>query len=52
MNFQYRFSEPLLTNKIYNSKKKREKINFSNLLVEITKRTLNEDKSESNLFFH
>ena len=34
------------------NKKNNEKINFSNLLVEITKRTLNEDKSESNLFFH
>ena len=33
-------------------KKNNEKINFSNLLVEITKRTLNENKSESNLFFH
>ena len=31
--------------------KKDEKINFSNLLVEITKRTLNENKFESNLFF-
>ena len=29
-----------------------ENINFSNLLVEITKRTLNENKFESNLFFH
>ena len=28
-----------------------EKINFSNLLVEITQRTLNENKFESNLFF-
>ena len=28
-----------------------EKINFSNLLVETTKRTLNENKFESNLFF-
>jgi len=28
------------------------KINFSNLLFEITKRTLNENKFESNLFFH
>jgi len=28
-----------------------EKINFSSLLVEITKRTLNENKFESNLFF-
>ena len=33
------------------NKKKNEKINFSNLLVEITKRTLNENKFESNLFF-
>ena len=31
--------------------KNNEKINFSNLLVEITKRTLNENKFESNLFF-
>jgi len=28
-----------------------ENINFSKLLVEITKRTLNENKFESNLFF-
>ena len=28
-----------------------ENINYSNLLVEITKRTLNENKFESNLFF-
>ena len=27
------------------------KVNFSNLLFEITKRTLNENKFESNLFF-
>ena len=33
------------------NKKNSEKINFSNLLVEITKRTLNENKFESNLFF-
>ena len=33
------------------NKKNNEKINFSNLLLEITKRTLNENKSESNLFF-
>jgi len=33
------------------NKKSNEKINFSNLLVEITKRTLNENKLESNLFF-
>ena len=31
--------------------KKNEKINFSNLLVEVTKRILNENKFESNLFF-
>ena len=31
--------------------KTNEKVNFSNLLVEITKRTLNENKFESNLFF-
>ena len=31
--------------------KNNEKINFSNLLFEITKRTLNESKFESNLFF-
>ena len=28
-----------------------EKINFTNLLIEKTKRTLNENKYESNLFF-
>ena len=33
------------------NKKNNEKINFSNLLVEITRRTLNENKFESNLFF-
>ena len=33
------------------SKKNKEKINYSKLLVEITKRTLNENKFESNLFF-
>ena len=33
------------------NKNKTEDINFSNLLVEITKRTLNENKFESNLFF-
>ena len=32
-------------------KKNMEKTNFSNLLFEITKRTLNENKFESNLFF-
>ena len=34
------------------NKRKKEKINFSSLLVEITKRTLNENKFERNLFFH
>ena len=33
------------------NKKNIEAINFSNLLIEITKRTLNEYKFESNLFF-
>ena len=33
------------------NKNNTEKINFSNLLLEITKRTLNENKIESNLFF-
>ena len=33
------------------NKNNTDKINFSNLLVEITKRTLNENKFERNLFF-
>ena len=33
------------------NKKNNEEINFSKLLVEITKRTLNENRFESNLFF-
>ena len=33
------------------NKKDNGKINFSNLLFEITQRTLNENKFESNLFF-
>ena len=33
------------------NKNNADNINFSNLLVEITKRTLNENKFESNLFF-
>ena len=33
------------------NKKNNDNINFSTLLVEITKRTLNENKFESNLFF-
>ena len=32
------------------NKKNIEKFNYSNLLVEVTKRTLNENKFESNLF--
>ena len=45
VNEIYKISELL-------NKKNKEKINFSSLLFEITKRTLNEEKSESNLFFH
>ncbi|WP_288249303.1 hypothetical protein [uncultured Prochlorococcus sp.] len=33
------------------NKNNADNINFSNLLVELTKRTLNENKFESNLFF-
>ena len=33
------------------NKNNADNINFSNLLVEITRRTLNENKFESNLFF-
>jgi len=33
------------------NKKNNEKINFSKLLIEITKRTLNENKFERNLFY-
>jgi len=44
VNEIYRIAELL-------NKRNNEKINFSNLLVEITKRTLNENKFESNLFF-
>ena len=33
------------------NKNNTENINFSNLLIEITKRTLNENEFESNLFF-
>ena len=33
------------------NKQNNGKINFSKLLIEITKRTLNENKFESNLFF-
>ena len=34
------------------NKKNKEEINFSKLLVELAKRTLNENKFERNLFFH
>ena len=44
VNEIYKIAELLNKNKI-------EKTNFSNLLVEITKRTLNENKFERNLFF-
>ena len=43
VNEIYKIAELLIKNN--------EKINFSNLLFEITKRTLNENKFESNLFF-
>ena len=44
VNEIYRISELLNQNN-------NEKINFSNLLFEIAKRTLNENKFENNLFF-
>tara|TARA_B100000161_G_scaffold134047_1_gene95031 strand:- start:32 stop:322 length:291 start_codon:yes stop_codon:yes gene_type:complete len=44
VNEIYKIAELLNKNNI-------EKINFSNLLVEITKRTLNENKFENSLFF-
>ena len=44
VNEIYKISELL-------NKNNTENINFSNLLVEMTKRTLNENKFESNLFF-
>ena len=44
VNEIYRIAELL-------NKKNTEKINFSNLLFEITKRTLNENRFESDLFF-
>ena len=34
------------------NKKSNDKINFSNLLIELTKRALNENRFERNLFFH
>ena len=44
-------------NEIYNiaellNKNHTEKINFSNLLIELAKRALNENRFERNLFFH
>ena len=45
INEIYRVAEQL------NKTSKFEKFSFSNLLVEKTKRTLNENKFESNLFF-
>ena len=44
VNEIYKIAELLNNNKT-------EKINFSNLLIEITKRTLNDNRFESNLFF-
>ena len=44
VNEIYKIAELLKTNNP-------ERVNFSNLLVEITKRSLNENKFESNLFF-
>jgi len=44
VNEIYRIAEIL-------NEKSCEKINFSNLLFEITKRTLNDNKFKSNLFF-
>jgi len=44
VNEIYRIAELL-------NKETNENINFSNLLFEITKRSLNESKFESNLFF-
>ena len=49
-NIFKRVSEIYKIAKLLN-KKNCDKINFSNLLIEITKRTLNENKFESNLFF-
>ena len=49
-NIFKRVSEIYKIAKLLN-KKNNEKINFSELLVEISKRTLNENKFERNLFF-
>ena len=49
-NIYKRVSEIYRIAEILN-KNNTEKLKFSNLLVEITKRTLNENKFESNLFF-
>ena len=45
VNEIYRIAELL-------NKSNNEEINFSNLLIEKTKRTLKENKYQSNLFFH
>ena len=49
-NISKRVNEIYKIAKLLN-KNNNEKINFSYLLVEITKRTLNENRFESNLFF-
>ena len=49
-NISKRVNEIYKIAKLLN-KNHNEKINFSHLLVEITKRTLNENRFESNLFF-
>ena len=50
INIFKRINEIYKIAKILN-KVSKEKINFSNLLIEKTKRTLNENNFESNLFF-
>ena len=49
-NIFKRVNEIYKISKLLN-KENDEQFNFSNLLVEITQRTLNENKFESNLFF-
>ena len=49
-NIFYRVKEIYRIAVLLNNKNN-EKINFSKLLFEMTKRTLNENKLESNLFF-
>jgi hypothetical protein len=52
-NIFKRFKEIYKIAELLNKKKKKnyEKISFSKLLIEITKRTLNENKFERNLFY-